>query len=123
MTDDTRLDPFRKWTLEVLDLLGAPPDRQIDYVRSAGVDIDEIVLQFDDMLHVARARAADGTMTGDEYQVIARVHDFVSRLTSAEDSPWEESSLRAGTEWGEARAAAADAREILGQRWAGDLGT
>lgn len=50
MKEGSRVEKFRQWALEVLALLSADASVQADHLRSVGVDSDELLLQFDDLL-------------------------------------------------------------------------
>lgn len=55
MSEITGRDDFREWVRSVLGSLGADPGQQAAQVAEAGVGVDELALQFDDVLSVARA--------------------------------------------------------------------
>ncbi|MFJ7904770.1 hypothetical protein ACIQ6V_30550 [Streptomyces sp. NPDC096198] len=117
MTDDRKLAGFHQWSLAVLDLLSATADRQVAYLRGSAVGADELLLQFDDVLHVARARAADGSLAHEDLQLLLEVGDKVERVNAGPDSIWSEDALSAAVEWEDLRVTAGGARTTLEGSW------
>lgn len=117
MTSDRELTGFRQWTLDVLGLLGATADRQSAYVRHSGVGTDELLLQFDDVLHVARARVADGSLDPEKFALLEKVDEKVAYVNSGPSSIWSESALETAAEWRELRIAAGTAKKRLESSW------
>lgn len=122
MTGDRRLADFRRWTLTVLGLLSAPPDRQTAYVREAGVGTDELLLQFDDVLHTARARAADGSLRQEDLLLLLEVDERVDAVNAGPDSIWDEAALGTSTEWRELRVTAGVVKAAFEKSWSLDSG-
>ncbi len=122
MTSEQKLADFRRWALVVLDLLSAEPDRQAAYLQEAGVGPDEILLQFDDVLHVARARVSDGSLRREEYLLLQSVNEYADSVNAGPGSIWAESALEEATEWRELRAAARAAKSSLTRSWDQNFG-
>ncbi|NBM15776.1 hypothetical protein [Streptomyces sp. GC420] len=117
MTDDRKLTDFRRWAISVLDLLSAEPERQLQYLQTSGVGADEMLLQFDDLLHVARARVADGSLSGEDYRLLQAVGESVNSVSEGPEEIWTESALEEAVEWEELRVASAAAKSDLELSW------
>ncbi|MER5966242.1 hypothetical protein [Streptomyces sp. NPDC002057] len=117
MTSERKLTDFRQWVLGVLDLLGADPGRQTAYLQESGVEADEILLQFDDVLHVARARACDGSLRREDLLLIESVHESVDAVSEGPESIWAASGIEESAQWSELRTAARAARTGLDRHW------
>lgn len=79
MTGSRGLEDFRGWVSSVLELPSSDPDLQVGYLRTSGVAADEMLLQFDDVLHVAHARLNDGTMSQEELLLLQDVEARVKQ--------------------------------------------
>ncbi|MFF4185451.1 hypothetical protein ACFYZ9_19865 [Streptomyces sp. NPDC001691] len=101
----------------MLDLLSAEPDRQAAYLQASGVGVDEILLQFDDVLHVARARVIDGSLSHEEYSLLQSVNGYADSVGASPESIWTELALEEAIEWRELRAAATSAKVSLERSW------
>lgn len=121
MTSERKLTDFRQWTLAVLDLLSADSDRQVAYLQASGVEADEMLLQFDDVLHVARAREADGSLKHEDYLLLQSVNDSANSVSAGPGSIWTEGALEEAAEWEELRAASRVAKSRLGRSWSQDV--
>lgn len=121
MTGDRKLVDFRRWTLATLTLLSAEPERQVEYLRASGVEAEEVLLQFDDVVHVARARVADGSLSNEEYLLLQAVNEGASSVNAGPDSIWTEGALEEAAEWEEVRAASRVAKSSLEQSWDTDF--
>jgi len=121
MTSDRSLADFRRWTLAVLGLLGAEPGRQVEYLQASEVEADEILLQFDDLLHVARARVADGSLKNEDYLLIKSTNERADALNARPDSIWAAAALNEAAEWRDLRVAARIAKLSLEQSWSQDF--
>ncbi|MFF8581733.1 hypothetical protein ACF05R_23770 [Streptomyces albidoflavus] len=117
MTGDRKLTDFRRWAISVLDLLSAEPERQLRYLQTSGVGADEMLLQFDDLLHVARARVADGSLNGEDYRLLQAVGEIVNSVSESPEGIWAEGALEEAIEWEELRVASATAKSDLGLSW------
>ncbi|MEV7087623.1 hypothetical protein AB0O07_17260 [Streptomyces sp. NPDC093085] len=122
MTDDRKLADFRRWTLAVLGLLSAGPEKQVEYLRASGVGPDEVLLQFDDVLHVARARVADGSLNDEDYLLLQEVNESVNSVSAGPEVIWTEGALKEAAAWEEVRAASRAAKSGLEQSWSQDAG-
>ncbi|WP_018571666.1 hypothetical protein [Streptomyces sp. PsTaAH-124] len=122
MTGDRKLTDFRRWTLAVLGLLSAGPERQVEYLRASGVGPDEVLLQFDDVLHVARARVADGSLNDEDYLLLQSVNESVNSVSAGPEEIWTEGALKEAAEWEEVRAASRVAKSGLDQSWSQEAG-
>lgn len=122
MTSDQKLADFRQWTLAVLDLLSAESDRQAAYLQASGVGADEILLQFDDVLHVARARVSDGSLRREDYLLLQPVNERADSVSAGPESIWAADALEEALEWRELRAAARAAKSSLESSWSQDFG-
>lgn len=122
MTIGQNLADFRQWTLAVLDLLGAESDRQAAYLQASGVESDEILLQFDDVLHVARARVGDGSLRREDYLLLQPVDERAEAVSAGPESIWAAGALEEALEWRELRAAARVAKSSLESSWSQDCG-
>lgn len=122
MTSERKLADFRQWVLAVLDLLGADPDRQAAYLQASRVEADEILLQFDDVLHVARARVGDGSLKREDLHLIESVNESVDAVSEGPESIWAAAGLEEAAEWRELRAAARAVRTGLERSWSQDSG-
>ncbi|MEU1296351.1 hypothetical protein ABZ439_28475 [Streptomyces sp. NPDC005840] len=121
MTGERKLTDFRRWTLTVLGLLSAEPDRQAAYLQASGVGADEILLQFDDVLHVARARVGDHSLSHEEYLLLQSVDERADSVSAGPESIWAEIALEEAAEWRELRAAARAAKSSLERSWSQDF--
>ncbi|GAA3973615.1 hypothetical protein GCM10022232_00920 [Streptomyces plumbiresistens] len=122
MTGDRKLADFRRWTLAVLGLLSAGPERQVEYLRVSGVGPDEVLLQFDDVLHVARARVADGSLNDEDYLLLQAVNESVNSVNAGPEAIWTEGALKEAAEWEDVRAASRVAKSGLEQSWSQEVG-
>jgi hypothetical protein len=111
-------DGFRRWILAVLDGVGADSIRQIRYLRSVGVGVDELVLELDDAVVTAQARCREGLLDKDELELIERVGDHVDAMPPSPGPLWTEAALGDAPQWRDLRAAAAEAHAALALRWA-----
>ncbi|MFE3428269.1 hypothetical protein [Streptomyces sp. NPDC059171] len=121
MTGEQQLAAFRQWALTVLDLLGAEADRQAAYLQASKVGADEILLQFDDLLHVARARVGDLSLSHEEYILLQSVDGRADSVSAGSESIWTEIALEEAVEWRELRAAARVAKTSLERSWSQDI--
>ncbi|MGI5262307.1 hypothetical protein [Streptomyces angustmyceticus] len=117
MTEDMKLEKFRSWVLDVLELISADPGRQVDYLHESRIGSDEILLQFDDVLHVAHARLRDGSMDQDDLHLLQEVDERVDALNSEPASIWTEAALGEAAAWQELRIAAGRAKSELKKSW------
>ncbi|MFF9634368.1 hypothetical protein ACF1D2_07235 [Streptomyces bacillaris] len=117
MTGEQQLAAFRQWALTVLDLLGAEADRQAAYLQASKVGADEILLQFDDVLHVARARVGDRSLSREEYHLLQSVSEYADSVNAGSELIWAEAALGEAVEWRELRAAAKAAKASLESSW------
>ncbi|MGV9907371.1 hypothetical protein ACWDU8_33650 [Streptomyces sp. NPDC003388] len=122
MTGDRKLTDFRRWALAVLDLLSAGPERQVEYLRASGVGPDEVLLQFDDVLHVAHARLADGSLNDKDYFLLQTVNESVNSVSAGPEDIWAEDALEEAAEWEEVRAASRLAKSGLERSWSQESG-
>ncbi|MEU6263190.1 hypothetical protein [Saccharopolyspora shandongensis] len=116
MIDEGGLAQFRRWVLEVLDLVSADHVLQAEYMRVSRVGADEIILQLDDVMYVARARLHDGSLTQDEFLLLQSVDEVICSANEFE-SICDEIALKESASWRELRAAARLARSELEQSW------
>lgn len=122
MTTDQKLADFRQWTLSVLDLLGADSDRQAAYLQDSGVEADEILLQFDDVLHVARVRVGDGSLRREDYLLLQPVSERAEAVNAGSESIWAAGALEEAVEWRKLRVAARVAKSNLESSWSRNFG-
>ncbi|WP_432043097.1 hypothetical protein [Streptomyces cadmiisoli] len=122
MTSERQLAEFRGWALAVLDLLGAHPDRQVAFLQASKVDSDEILLQFDDLVHVAHARVRDGSLNHEDFRLIKAVDESVSAVSEGPELIWAVAALEEATEWRELRTAARMAKSSLERSWGQEYG-
>ena len=108
---------FRRWILAVLDGVGADSIRQIRYLRSVGVGVDELVLELDDAVVTAQAKCREGLLGNEELELIERVGDQVDALPPSPGPLWTEAALGEAPEWRDLREAAAEAHAALASRW------
>lgn len=118
MSSEEGLAQFRSWVLGTLALLSADPSRQVEYLHRSGVNNDELVLQLDDLLHVARARLADGSMTAAEAELLTTLKVALDSLNEGPDSVWETAALSFAPQWSSVREAARRAESVFRQMWA-----
>lgn len=116
MPDDS-LNHFRAWVIDVLRLVAEPAERQIREVRALGVDVDEIVLQLDDMVHVAGAHEAAGDLSSADFALLTALLDRIEECSQVAPDFYTEDGLSL-PEWGEVRGRAALVLDALGSRWA-----
>ncbi|MFI5478041.1 hypothetical protein ACIBAB_02870 [Streptomyces rubiginosohelvolus] len=117
MTGEQQLAAFRQWALTVLDLLGAEADRQAAYLQASQVGAEEILLQFDDVLHVARARVGDRSLSHQEYRLLQSVGEYADSVNAGSELMWADAALGEAVEWRELRAAAKAAKASLESSW------
>lgn len=117
MIDDQKIEDFRRWALAVLGLLSATSDRQVSYLRQSNVGADELLLQFDDVLYVARARVADGSLEGEDFLLLLKVNKRVDSVNSGPDSIWTNEALEVAVEWRELRITAGAVEASLEKSW------
>ena len=115
MSDD--LTEFRRWILAVLDGVGADSIRQIRYLRSVGVGVDELVLELDDAVVTAQAKCREGLLGQEELALIEGVGDHVDAMPPSPGPLWTEAALGEAVEWRELREAAAEAHAELAKLW------
>lgn len=104
-----------------MGLLGAEPGRQVEYLQASEVEADEILLQFDDLLHVAHARVADGSLKNEDYLLIRSTNERADALNARPDSIWTAAALNEATEWRDLRVTARIAKLSLEQSWSQDF--
>jgi hypothetical protein len=117
MSSEKKLADFRQWVIAVLNLLGEEPVRQSEYLHRSGVGVEEILLQFDDVFQVSRARLDDGSLTQEEYALLQEVNTRADVVNSSPKSIWTEAALRSVAEWNDLRAAARAAKSELEGFW------
>jgi len=117
MTSERKLADFRQWALAVLGLLSATPERQAVYLQESGVGADEILLQFDDVLHVARARISDGSLKQEDYLLLQGVNERVDSVNACPDSIWADAALEEAAEWRELQIVAGAVKLSLERSW------
>ncbi|MEU1853607.1 hypothetical protein ABZ499_31180 [Streptomyces sp. NPDC019990] len=100
-----------------MDLLSAEPNRQAAYLQAAGVGAEEILLQLDDVLHVARARVGDRSLSHEEYLLLQSVNGRANSVSEGAEPIWTEVALEEAVEWRELRAAARVAKAALERSW------
>lgn len=122
MTGDRKLADFRRWALDTLGLLSADPEKQVEYLRSSGVEAEEILLQFDDVMHVARARVADGSLNHEDYLLLQAVNESANSVSAGPESIWTEGALEEASEWEAVRTSSRLAKAGLGQSWSQEVG-
>lgn len=122
MNSEQKLAEFRQWALAVLDLLSADSGRQVAYLRASGVGADEMLLQFDDVLNVARARVADGSLNREDYLLLQSVNGNANSVSAGPVSIWTESALEEAVEWEELRAASGVVKSRLERSWVQGFG-
>jgi hypothetical protein len=108
----------RRWILAVLDGVGADSIRQIRYLRSAGIGLDELVLELDDVVVTAQAKHREGLLGKEELALIERVGDHADTLPPSPGPLWTETALGEAAEWRELREMAAEAHSALSALWA-----
>ncbi|MEU3520943.1 hypothetical protein ABZ770_37760 [Streptomyces sp. NPDC006654] len=122
MTDDRKLAEFRRWVLTVLGLLSAEPERQVEYLRASGVGPDEVLLQFDDVLHVARARVADGSLSDEDYLLLQEVNGSINSASASPEDIWTDDAFKEAAAWKDVRAASRVAKSGLEESWSLKVG-
>ncbi|MFD5570286.1 hypothetical protein [Streptomyces cadmiisoli] len=118
MTIERGLANFRQWALSVVDLLGADPDRQTAFMQESRVGADEILLQFDDLLHVASARADDGSLKHEDHLLIKSIKEGTAAVSNGPDSIWTVEAIEESAEWRDLRVVARVAKARLERSWA-----
>ncbi len=116
MSDD--LTEFRRWILAVLDGVGADSIRQVRYLRSVGVGVDELVLELDDVVVTAQAKCREGLLSQEELDHIERVGDHVDAMPPSPGPLWTEAALGDAVEWRDLRELATEAHTALAKMWA-----
>ncbi|WP_157868645.1 hypothetical protein [Streptomyces caatingaensis] len=117
MSNERKLAEFHLWTLAVLNLLGATPGHQAQYLQETRVGADELLLQLDDVLHVARARLSDGSLTRKDYLSLLEVAEAADSLDSSPGSVYTDAALETSSEWRNLRTAANSAKASLEKTW------
>ncbi|MYW03769.1 hypothetical protein [Streptomyces sp. SID3343] len=117
MSSELDAEKFHRWILTVLDVLASPPDRQLDYLRTSHVDVDEIALQFDDAFNAARASLHADLMSRTDFERLRPVRERLDAIANDSHHLWEREALGEAAEWQEVRKAAAQARTELGNAW------
>ncbi|MBL7499457.1 hypothetical protein [Frankia nepalensis] len=79
--------------------------------------MDELLLQFDDVPHAARARLADGSIEGDDSRLLLKVNEKVDCVNARPDSFRSDGALEAVAEWRELRMAAGEVEATLEKSW------
>jgi len=107
---------FRAWALSSLRLVADSAERQQLELRALGAGVDEIALQLDDVLYVAKAHVATGGMTSDELDLMAAVARRIGEYDrSVPGFLTEEGLLR--PEWSDVRGRASVAVCRLSSLW------
>jgi hypothetical protein len=88
VSNQSKPEKFRQWVLVVLDMAGSPSARQLHYVRTFKVGVDEIVLQLDDMFNVARAKFGNGTMDIAEFRWFEIVNRQAWEIEASSKDLW-----------------------------------
>ncbi|MGW5104765.1 hypothetical protein [Streptomyces sp. NPDC004100] len=117
MTSDRKLASFQQWALAVLGLLSATSDDQTSYLQESGTGTDELLLQFDDVLHVAQSRVADGSLKHEEFDLLLKVSGSVDAVNSESDLIWDESALKEAYAWKKLRIRAGEVKMDLERSW------
>ncbi|WP_280886283.1 hypothetical protein [Streptomyces sp. LBL] len=86
------------------------------------MEVDEILLQFDEVLHVARARVADGSLKREDYILLQSINGSADSISVGPDSVWTGSALGEAAEWEEIRAVSRVAKSSLERSWSQDFG-
>lgn len=117
MSDQSKLEEFRRWVLSVLDLAGSSSARQLDYARASKVGVDEIVLQLGDVINVAQARFDDGSMDVKEFRWFELVSRHAWEIESSSDDLWSEEAVTGDSSWQALRDSAVQAKTELSRLW------
>jgi hypothetical protein len=117
MSDEAKLEQFRRWALAVLNLAGSPPALQVKYARTSHVGVDEIVHQLGDVFNVAQARLADGSLDIGEFRWFDAVIRQASEIDSSSEDLWNEEAVFSSTPWKDLRNSAVRAKAELDLLW------
>jgi hypothetical protein len=117
MTGDQPLKDFQIWASSVLELLSADAASQIEYLDRSGVGPDELLLQLDDVVHVALAKMAAGSLSQEDCSTLKSVQDSSRSFDSASDFTWTIDALRDAPEWKKLRQVSRIAKEFLEKSW------
>jgi hypothetical protein len=96
-----------------LRLLAMPADAQIAHVRSLGVELDEIALEFDDIAPARTTLIASHEISPTQAAAVGAVDRQLRQMSSAGPSRWTSDAAMAGDDWRELRQLAKDALEAL----------
>jgi len=108
---------FRRWILAVLEGVAADSIRQVRYLRSVGVGVDELVLELDDAVVTAQAKNREGRLADEELEHIERVGNHLDAMPPSPGPLWTEAALGEAPEWRELRELAAEAHTALTKLW------
>jgi hypothetical protein len=82
--------------LDVLKLLSVGKERQAEYLQKGEIEVEELLLQFDDVLSVARARLQNNTVEAEEFDSLRRVAECIDDVSSGCESL---GGLRSTCDW------------------------
>jgi predicted kinase len=103
MSDLRDFSEFKRWLVnEVLFLLAKSGIEQLEWARNNGVHVDELVLQFDDALHVAAVWARKGDLKDAQFEQLRSLATAIDELSSWGDV-WTEKELTADPRWQKVR--------------------
>lgn len=117
MSADTRFENFQAWAIKTLQLLSSPARVQIEYLRSVGVDADELLLEFDDLIKAAQGFVFDGWLDSSDYHSLEVVENDANAVNSAGAHIWSARALSESQEWAALRIAAESAKLTLSESW------
>ncbi|MFD7584694.1 hypothetical protein ACFV84_04580 [Kitasatospora sp. NPDC059811] len=103
------LEAVRNWVVRVVDLIGCPPARQLEYIKTERVGVDEIALQFDDVLNLVQGAVDEGSLSPEILELLLPIDSQLKEMTESKEDLWDDESLSEASEWDELRLAAQQA--------------
>lgn len=109
---------------EALGLLAADAGDQLRYLSEIGVAgvVDELALEFDDLMTLAQSRLDQGDITEVQYEKLRELDQKLSDMSGSNNaSLWTEEALRTSDEWKEVRRLARSTLDVFGTEQPGKV--
>jgi len=101
--------------LDKLEVLANPPEKQIAYLCSIGLDgddVDELALEFEDAMVATKSEFNSGNISTKQYEQLLGLNSLLDDLSNNSEL-WNEESLRVSNEWETVRSLAKSCLLVL----------
>jgi hypothetical protein len=98
---------------QALERLSWDAERQIDYTRRLGVEVDELALEFDDSYRPISRLIEEGLLPETLGGAIKFIDQSLDGMTRTPEDKWTEDSVRDSQEWLDLREKARQAVSLL----------